>query len=154
MTFDLRIKKIIEQQKKILFVGIGSALLSDDGIGIYICKNIVEKENFKTLVVENSIEKYVGKINSIAPEILILIDCTDFGEQPGYYDLISVSDVKDTTVNTHTISLRRISEFFIMDTFLLGIQPKTVKYGEQFSNEVHNAAIEIIDKINNFINFL
>ena len=136
------------QTKIILFVGIGNALKSDDGIGIYICKSIGQTNKIKTLIVESGIEKFVGKINSINPEILILVDCTDFKEEPGFINLLPIEQIQDFTVNTHTISVKRISEFFKMKTFLLGVQPENVKFGEVFSIKVLNSADELIDKIN------
>ncbi|MBT4331811.1 MAG: hydrogenase maturation protease [Candidatus Cloacimonetes bacterium] len=136
------------QAKKILFVGIGNALKSDDGIGIYICKSIGQTNKIKTLIVESGIEKFVGKINSINPEILILVDCTDFKEEPGFINLLPIEQIQDFTVNTHTISVKRISEFFKMKTYLLGIQPENVKFGEEFSVSILNSANELIRKIN------
>ena len=136
------------QAKKILFVGIGNALKSDDGIGIYICKSIRQNNKIKTLIVESGIEKFVGKINSINPEILILVDCTDFKEEPGFINLLPIEQIQDFTVNTHTISVKRISEFFKMKTYLLGIQPENVKFGEEFSVSILNSANELIRKIN------
>ena len=138
----------ILQTKKILFVGIGNALKSDDAIGIYICKNIEQTDNIKTLIVESGIEKFVGKINSINPEVLILVDCTDFKKEPGFVDLIPIEQIQDFTVNTHTISVKRISEFFEMKTYILGIQPENVKFGEVFSEIVLSSANELIKKIN------
>ena len=142
---------IILQKKNriILFVGIGNALKSDDGIGIYICKNINQSGNIQTLIVESGIEKFVGKINSLQPDLLILVDCTDFNKTPGYSQLIPIENVQDYTFHTHTISLRRISEFFSMKTYLLGIQPQNVAFGEEFSPRVLKTAKNIIQQINN-----
>ena len=143
----IKLEKII-QTKIVLFVGIGNALKSDDGIGIYICNNIKQTNKIKTLIVESGIEKFVGKINSLNPEILILVDCTDFNKEPGFIDILSIERVQDFTVNTHTISVKRISEFFKMKTYLLGVQPKNVKFGEKFSESVFNSANELIKEIN------
>lgn len=140
--------KEILKTKTTLFVGIGNGLKSDDAIGIYICKNIRQTNKIKTLIVESGIEKFVGKINSIAPEVLILVDCTDFNKDPGFIDFLPIKQIQDFTVNTHTISVKRISEFFKMKTYLLGIQPKNVKFGEEFSDKVLNAADKLIKKIN------
>ena len=142
-----KLEKII-QTKTILFVGIGNALKSDDGIGIYICNNIKQTNNIKTLIVESGIEKFVGKINSLNPKILILVDCTDFNKKPGFVDILPIEQIQDFTVNTHTISVKRISEFFDMKTYLLGVQPENVKFGEEFSKSVINSANELIKKIN------
>lgn len=145
--FQSKLERIL-QKKITLFVGIGNALKSDDGIGIYICKNIKKTNKVKTLIVESGIEKFVGKINSLNPEILILVDCTDFNKKPGFVDILPIEQIQDFTVNTHTISVKRISEFFDMKTYLLGIQPENVKFGEEFSKSVINSANELIKKIN------
>jgi len=131
-----------------LFTGVGNRLKSDDAIGIQICENLNTTAQIDTLIVEAAIEKFVGKINSIAPDLLILVDCTDFNQPPGYFKLISITDIPDNTFHTHTVSLRRISEFFKMKTFLLGIQPQNLKFGEIISPPVQEAAQNIIQYIN------
>ncbi len=142
-----KLKEIL-QIKTTLFVGIGNALKSDDAVGIYICKNIEQTDKIKTLIVESGIEKFIGKINSLAPEVLILVDCTDFHKEPGFVDILPIDQIQDFTVNTHTISVKRISEFFKMKAYLLGVQPENVKFGEEFSESVLNSANELIKKIN------
>jgi len=138
-----------EKDKIILFVGVGNGLKSDDAVGIFICRNIKQSARKKVLIVESGIEKFVGKINSIAPDILLLVDCTDFNEQPGFVKMVPVEEILDHTMHTHTISVRRISEFFEMPTFVLGIQPKFVGFGEEISEVVMDAANELILYINN-----
>jgi len=146
-NFQFKLSKIV-QGKITLFVGIGNALKSDDAIGIYICKNIKQTKNMKTLIVESGIEKFVGKINSIKHEILVLVDCTDFNEKSGFIDILPINKIQDFTINTHTISVKRISEFFQQETYLLGIQPQNVKFGEEFSESVLQTATELIEIIN------
>ena len=139
---------LLNSKKKLLFIGIGNALMSDDGIGIHICRNIKQRDNVLTLIVESSIEKFVGKINSIEHDVLVLTDCTDFGEKAGFWDIVELSTIADATINTHTISLKRISEFFEKENFLLGIQPKNVKFGEEFSDVIQKVATDIINLVN------
>lgn len=136
------------KNKTILFVGIGNALKSDDAVGIFICRKICETARKKILVVESGIEKFVGKINSINHDILVLVDCTDFAKEPGYVKILPIEDILDHTMHTHTISVRRISEFFEMPTFILGIQPKFVGFGEEMSEEVLLAANKVVNFIN------
>lgn len=130
--------------KKLLFVGIGNRLKSDDAIGIYIC----EKLQNNTLIVESGIEKFIGKINKLNPDILILVDCTEFGQEAGFADLVNTKEIQDETFNTHTISLKRVAEFFPMQTYLLGIQPENIDFGEQLSDSVKRAADQIIHYLN------
>ena len=72
--------------KKLLFVGIGNVLKSDDGVGVYISRQIIESKKNSVLTVEVSIENYIGKINSLAPDVLILIDCVEMNSPPGTQD--------------------------------------------------------------------
>lgn len=139
---------IQQKNKKKLFVGIGNVLKSDDGIGVYISKSIKESALVQKLTVEISIENYLGKINSLNPDVLILVDCLDFGKQAGYYGLLPVNQVKDFTLNTHNISLKRISELFNMPVYILGIQPKSIDFGENISDIVLNSANQILKIIN------
>ncbi|MFC2151585.1 hydrogenase maturation protease [Bacteroidota bacterium] len=139
---------IQQTSKKKLFVGIGNVLKSDDGIGVFISKNIRESESTQKLTVEVSIENYIGKINSLNPDVLILVDCVEFGKHAGYYELLPAEKVKDFTLNTHNISLKRISELFVMPTYILGIQPKQVDFGEEISKKVLNTAQKILEIIN------
>lgn len=134
--------------KKILFVGIGNVLRSDDGAGVYISNNIHPQENIASISVEVSIENYIGKINSLDPDILILIDCVDMKEAPGTIKLLKVGEVSDLTFNTHNISLARISDFFRAEVYILGIQPANIGFGENISYLVRSVSDEIINHIN------
>lgn len=136
------------EDRKILFVGIGNLLKSDDGAGVYISRKIEEREKVSALTVEVSIENYLGKINSLNPELLVLIDCMDFGEEAGTYKLLDISQVQDLTYNTHNISLKKLKDFFKMPVFVLGIQPANLDFGENLSYLVKKKADSIIKLIN------
>lgn len=143
------LNKLITQTDKIkLFVGVGNVLKSDDGIGVYISNGIRESRSIQKLIVEVSIENYLGKINSINSDVLILVDCVEFGKQPGYYEMLPAEKVKDFTFNTHNISLKRISELFKMPVYILGIQPESIEFGEEISEIVLETARKILTIIN------
>jgi hydrogenase maturation protease len=134
--------------QKILFAGIGNVLRSDDGAGVYICKNLKPSRTRSILVVETSIENYIGKINQSGTDILVLVDGTDFGQVPGYYDMLPVEELLGMTFQTHNISLKKISELFLMPVWVLGIQPASTSFGEELSGPVRKAADSIIQLIN------
>lgn len=138
-----------EKEKKILFVGIGNLLRKDDGAGAYISSNILKRDNISALTAEVSIENYIGKINTLGPDILVLIDAVDMGSSPGTHKILNISEIIDTTFNTHNISLKRISEFFKMEIVVLGIQPEKIDFGENMSYLVKNEADKLIKVINN-----
>lgn len=133
---------------RILFAGIGNVLRSDDGAGVYISRNIEQNDNVISLTVETAIENYIGKINSIAPDVLILIDCADMKSVPGTIRLKSLDEISDNTFNTHNISLKKLKDFFAMPIYFIGIQPENLDFGENLSYLVKKNADSIINKIN------
>lgn len=84
------------------------------------------------------------------PDVLVLIDCIDMKSVPGTHKLMSISKIPDMTFNTHNISLSRLSEFFKMQVYLLGIQPEKINFGENMSFIVKEEANKIINIINTF----
>jgi hydrogenase 3 maturation protease len=141
---------LLQKDKKILFVGIGNLLKKDDGAGVYISSNIRNTPKISALTVEVSIENYIGKINSLNPDILVLIDCVDMGSTPGTCKLMSINQINDLTFNTHNISLKKLSDFFKMKVYLLGIQPEKIDFGENISYLVKKEADKIINTINSY----
>jgi hydrogenase 3 maturation protease len=148
------LKSLFEQKgKKILFVGIGNVLRSDDGVGVYICSKIHKSPYLDTLIVEVSIENYIKKINDLDPDILVLIDCADLNRAPGYAEMLPVAKVKDFTQGTHNISLKRVSEFFKMKVLVLGVQPGLLSIGEELTSQVKKSADRIVNDINRFSDY-
>jgi hydrogenase 3 maturation protease len=96
---------LLEQTRRLLFIGVGNVLKSDDGVGVIISRQIVERPGILSLTVEVSIENYIGKINSREPEEIVIIDCMELGSSPGTYRLMELKNVEDITFNTHNISL-------------------------------------------------
>lgn len=139
-----------QKDKKLLFVGIGNLLKTDDGVGVYITRQLRDSGNISALTVEVSIENYIGKINSLKPDILILVDCMDLGLTAGSHKLLPADKIRDLTFNTHNISLKQISDLFSMPVFILGIQPEKVCFGENLSYLVKEEANKIIDAINSY----
>ena len=139
---------MMESNDRLLFIGVGNVLKSDDGVGVIICNQIIERSNIKTLTVEVSIENYIGKINSMNPGTIVLLDCMELGSNPGAYRLVALDQVEDITFNTHNISLGRLGDFFHYPAYVLGIQPQTTAFGDQLSPPVQDAAHRIIRQIN------
>jgi hydrogenase 3 maturation protease len=146
--FDELDKLLLQKDKKILFVGIGNLLKKDDGAGVYITGKLKNKGNVSALTVETSIENYIGKINSLNPDVLVLIDCVENKLVPGKFKLMEMNRILDLTFNTHNISLTRVSEFFTMPVYILGIQPEKIDFGENLSYLVKSVADRIIKHIN------
>jgi hydrogenase 3 maturation protease len=144
----LNIIRQLIKLNKVLFVGVGNPLKKDDGVGVYICQKLRKNPDLNVLIVESGLEKYIGKINMINPEILILVDCTHFPNQaPGHYDLLKVNDISRFILNTHHISLNNISDFLNMPVYILGIHPHDISVGEKLSSPVKKAADQVVSYI-------
>jgi hydrogenase maturation protease len=127
---------------------VGNLLKKDDGVGVYICSQLEKNPALHCLVVEASLEKFIGKINSLDPEILILVDCMYFpGKDPGYFEFLSINRIMRYAVHTHNISLGNIADFFTMPVYILGIHPEHVDFGENLSDPVKKAADKIVGSI-------
>lgn len=132
----------------VLFAGMGNVLHHDDGVGVYLAQRIQENKNIRVIVAEISLENYLGKINTIHPDYLILLDSVIFNKPPGYWKIFPVEKLSDYTTNTHNISLGRICEFVNARVYVLGIQPSVVTIGEGLSQEVKRKADQLVRKIN------
>jgi hydrogenase maturation protease len=139
---------LITHSRNLLFVGVGNLLKSDDGVGAVISRQIIERPGISALTVEVSIENYIGKIQSLSPEEMVLIDCAQLWAPPGTYRLLELGLMEDFTFNTHNISLGRLGDFFNWPTYVLGIQPENLSLGQVLSPPVLQAATEIIGLIN------
>lgn len=138
------LKEAIAGGKRILLVGIGNVLRRDDGIGVYIVQRIKENAWLSGLVVEVSLENYIRVINRKAPDLLILVDCLDFGKWPGYSKMLSLEQIREDAVHSHHLTLSKVSEFFAMPVFVLGIQPESIKVGEEMTQAVRDSGNTLI----------
>lgn len=143
-----KLSHLIRSSRSILFVGIGNVLKHDDGSGVFLVRKIEETDRIKTLVVEQSIENYIGKINTINPNVLVLVDCLFFNKYPGFSDIIPVEELQCQTSNTHNISLKKISELFNMPVFVLGMEPENIMFGEGLTQQIQKTVNHIADEIN------
>jgi hydrogenase maturation protease len=72
----------------------------------------------------------------------------ELGQAPGSYRLLALEDVEDITFNTHNISLGKLADFFQYPSYVLGIQPASLEFGESLSPSVEDAVKMIVEQIN------
>lgn len=142
------LEELLERANRLLFIGVGNVLKRDDGVGVVISKQIIERPDIKSLTVEVSIENYIGKINSLEPGEIVIVDCMELGGSPGTYRLMALKDVEDITFNTHNISLGRLGDFFHYPSYVLGIQPESIEFGDHLSPPVQDSADRIVRLVN------
>jgi len=146
-----KIRRLLSDKSiRIVFVGIGNMLRNDDGAGPYIAQKLKSTNNRIVIIPEAGIERYISAINREKPDLIIFLDCVNFGREPGYWEFIPIDKVEETTCHSHNISLNKLSEFFFAEIWVIGIQPANLKIGETLSPVVEKSAHNIISLINSF----
>lgn len=139
---------IINDLNDTLFIGTGNRFRRDDSVGIYIGEKLKKNHTLKVLIAENGLENHIGKINKINPGKIIIFDSANFLKNPGYYELLHISEILNDTINTHTISLRQLAGFLLTEeVYVLGIQPGDISFGSTMTEQVVDSANGIIEDI-------
>ena len=135
---------------KVVILGIGSTLKSDDAVGSLLAARIKEKTPYIVYDSGTSPENYLGKIIKDKPDSVVLIDAVDFGGKPGEFRVVEPEDIQ--TVNffaTHnasiSLAISYLKSHLPADIIVLIIQPKNIAFGDTLSPEV-NTTLEKLEK--------
>ncbi|AFH43281.1 hydrogenase maturation protease [Fervidicoccus fontis Kam940] len=144
MMIQEKLKNLLNE-KKALIICLGNELREDDGVGPYIC----DKLNCKNTVSVDVPENLNNKAFSFQPDVIVIIDSVDFGASPG--SILITEGISDkTSISIHKLPIRLIFDAVGLKAekiFLIGIQPKSLNFGEQLSEEVKNSADFLIEQI-------
>jgi len=128
---------------KIVIVGMGNPLKGDDGLGPYLIKRLKGKVRAHLIDGGSAPENYVGKIASLKPDTILVIDACDLGWTPGRMELIEIEKMRNTGYSTHNTSpgvfMNYLKEETGADVFMLAVQPKEVRLGDGVSSPVERA---------------
>ena len=138
-------------------VGIGNEMKGDDGIGIRVAKQLQEDwpaaREKDTLVIPAEVpENYIQPIIRFRPELLILVDASDFQGKAGDVRAIREEEVSSVYTNTHSVPILLFLEAIKKEvpnlrTVFMGIQPKSTQFGKPMSPEVREAGRKAGDAI-------
>ena len=153
---------------KVLFIGMGNTLRSDDGAGIALLERLKGRLEADFIDCGTVPENYLGKIVDSYAQTIVVLDAVDLGLSPGEVRILEIEDFEETMPSTHNISpsvfmgfLRERMEGTVKqyggtvlakgrhwpkagsDIFMIGIQPKSTKMNCPVSEPVRKA----LDKI-------
>jgi hydrogenase 3 maturation protease len=140
-------------RRRVVIVGVGSSLRSDDIAGIRIAERLHELAlaGVHTVVGHTAPENVTGEIRRFAPSHVLFVDAADFGAAPGVVRVFESADIGGMTSSTHTLPLHVIADYLEKETgcrvIFLGVQPKSVAFGETVSAEVAAAIEETVAAI-------
>ena len=135
---------------KIIILGIGNTLRSDDAAGSVLASRLQGKIPFTVYDTGANPENYLEKIVKERPDNLVIIDAADFGGKPGEFRVLEAEDLKTVNLfSTHNTSVELLTNYLQsqikVDIIILIIQPKSIAFGDQLSPEVAGAINKLED---------
>ena len=135
---------------KVLLLGMGNPLKSDDGLGTVLCARLrgrLKAEVFAAGVVP---ENYLSKIVRLKPDTILIIDAADFAGVPGEIRLFSPMQIQSLNFfSTHNMSPSLMINYLQDSTqaqiVFLAIQPKYIGFGESLSSEIGRSFLKLED---------
>ena len=148
-SFALALKEFIADAKKIAILGIGNDLRTDDGLGPYIVNSI--KFDNPNVMIENvgSVpEGFARPLAEFGAKRVIMVDAADMRKAPGHIELVTKDRIGGISISTHSMPLSFLMMYLEQETggeaVLLGVQPKSIQFGESLTLEIQEVAEDII----------
>ena len=139
MSFESQLSNFLSDCEKLIVLGVGNELKSDDGVGPFIINKLKEEniEDNKRLLFINAKtvpENFTGKIRKENPSHIIIIDACLMGLNPGEYKIVDREEFSSIGISTHSMSLSYFVKFLNQDNIIfLGIEPQSLELIDQDS---------------------
>ena len=148
----------MNHNKKITVLGVGNELLSDEGIGVHVVKEL-QKQNIlppEVEVMEGGTDGF-GLINIITDtDRLIVIDSIKGGSEPGTLYKFDVEDAP-TTPDLFKTSIHQVGILEVINlssligktpkTTVIGVEPKSISTGMELSEDVRAKIPRVIELV-------
>lgn len=153
------LKTRLHKAKRIAVLGIGSDLRADDGAGVFVAsrleKSLAGKKTFaeiKTFLGATAPENLTGEIRSYKPNHILLIDTIEMAQKCGTILVLRPEMLADgISFSTHKLPAKVLIDYFTASlkcgVTIIGIQPKTVRFGRPMTATVKDSAMMIVDAI-------
>ncbi|MHA1396310.1 MAG: hydrogenase 3 maturation endopeptidase HyCI [Candidatus Heimdallarchaeaceae archaeon] len=159
--FIQHIDDFLQGANRLAILGIGNEDNGDDAAGLHVA-NLLLKETLPDWIqiyyCERVPEHFLGKLERLRPNRIIILDAANFEEIPGAIAAFSKEMIaQGYHFSTHTLSLTMLEEFLkpvVPDlvTLYIGIQPKQTEFLSEMSKECKEATIEfaqlLVERIN------
>lgn len=159
MNFESQLVNFLEDCKKLIILGVGNELKSDDGVGPHIIKKLkeenIENKNLLFIDAKTVPENFTGKIRKENPTHLIIVDACLMGLNPGDIQIVNKYEFANIGISTHSMSLSFFVRYLEKDTdfriIFIGIEPETMEWGDNPTPDVEKTAGEFIKTLKGII---
>ena len=150
------LKDFIGTSRRIAILGIGNDLRTDDGIGPLIVQSL--KLDYPDLMIENvgSVpEGFARPLAQFGAERIVMIDAADMRKPPGHIELVTKDRIGGINISTHSMPLSFLMMYLEQETgaetILIGIQPKSIQFGEGLTPDIRLVAEHLIDALESLL---
>lgn len=159
MSFESQLNDFLVDCEKLIVLGVGNELKCDDGVGPFIIKKLkeddLENKNLLFINAETVPENFTGKLRKENPTHIIIVDACLMDGQPGDIKIVNKYDFANIGISTHSMSLSFFVRYLEKDNdfriIFVGIEPESLDYSENLSENVENAAYEFINVLKGII---
>ena len=159
MSFEEELSNFLADFRKLIVLGVGNELKSDDGVGPFIINRLlsenIEKDNILFINAETVPENFTGKIRKENPSHVIIVDACLMGSDPGEIKIVDKDDFASIGISTHSMSLSYFVKYLEKDTdfkiIFVGIEPETMDWGENPTPNVEKTSLEFIETLKGII---
>jgi hydrogenase 3 maturation protease len=128
---------------KVLLLGVGNELRSDDGAGAILARRLENRVRATIMNAGSALESFLSPVLREAPHTVALIDAVDFDGQAGELRVFSAADLGLARLGTHGMSpglfMETLEQEGVPHALLIGIQPGTTAVGQEITSEVQSA---------------
>lgn len=140
---------------RVAILGMGNELNGDDAAGVLVAraliKNMSREKSRRDFSLDHlyiadvgpSPEAFTGPLRRFRPDMVILVDAAELGEQPGTVRWLEWQSAEGMSASTHTLPPTVLSRFLVEQlncrVMLLGIQPECLDFDAGVSAPVRAA---------------
>ncbi len=130
-------------------ISIGNRLKSDDDIANIVIGEIRPSRELLLVKGGTNPENFISRIREFRPERIYFMDAVDFRASPGDVKLFPMDRLEGVSMSsTHNVSLDMFRKFFPRAVFfVIGIQPKSLGFGDGLSKEMENQVGKIASRV-------
>lgn len=159
MDFESQLSNFLTDCEKLMVLGVGNELKSDDGVGPFIIKKLkqenIENKNMLFIDAGTVPENFTGKIRKENPTHLIIVDACLMDSNPGDMQIVNKYEFANIGISTHSMSLSFFVRYLEKDTeiaiIFVGIEPETMEWGVKPTPEVEKSANEFIETLKEIV---
>ncbi len=151
-----QLSDFISGTSRIAILGIGNDLRTDDGLGLFIVKEL--KTKHPNVFIENvgSVpEAFARPLADFGAERVIMIDAADMRKPVGHIELVTKDRIGGIAISTHSMPLSFLMQYLEDQTggktILLGVQPQSIVFGEGLTPAVEEVSRKLISEIDSML---